>query len=158
MDIKYIFGTLLIIAMSVCCDNLPKGDSDKVKEEIAAFANAYFNYDLKTAARHCTPESKIWFRYLASNIHQADVEVLKKAPEGASIEIKDINYDDNDTTGTAIVAVNNYLRLDTIGKAGRMIDNATFRIPIIYREGRWTVKMANLLRSEKPSHDSTKDE
>jgi len=79
--------------------------------------------------------------------------MLRNASEGASIEINNYNYDDNDTTGVAIITVNNFMRLDTIGKAGHIIDKAIFRIPIVLREGKWTIKMVNLPRSEKLSRD-----
>ncbi len=153
MNINRSIIVLLFPLFVTGCNNHPNVQSDIVDNEVNAFAEAYFNYDFKTAANHCTPESEKWLRYAASNIHQADVDMLRNAPEGASIEINDYEYDDNDTTGVAIITVNDFMRLDTIGKAGHMIDKAVFRIPIILRDGKWTVKMVNLPRSEKPSRD-----
>jgi len=138
---------------TIGCNNPSHSQSDKVDNEVNAFAEAYFNYDFKTAASHCTPESEKWLKYVASNINQSDVDMLRNASEGASIEINNYNYDDNDTTGVAIITVNNFMRLDTIGKAGHIIDKAIFRIPIVLREGKWTIKMVNLPRSEKLSRD-----
>jgi hypothetical protein len=153
MNINKSIIIILFPVFTIGCNNSSHSQSDKVDDEIKAFAEAYFNYDFKTAANHCTPESKKWLWYAASNINQADIDVLRNAPEGASIEINDYNYNDNDTTGIAIITVSNFMRLDTIGKAGHLIDKAIFHIPIILRDGKWTVKMVNLPRSEKPNHD-----
>ena len=48
---------------------------------------------------------------------------------------------------------NNYMQLDTIGKAGRIIKQADFRLPVVLRNKRWTIKMEAPLRSEKPNRD-----
>ena len=45
------------------------------------------------------------------------------------------------------------MQLDTIGKAGRIIKQADFRLPVVLRNKRWTIKMEAPLRSEKPNRD-----
>lgn len=139
---------LSLWGLAVCCNNPPDGDASEVDKEVKGFAESYFNYDFEKAALYCTPESEIWLRYACSNIHQADIDVLRNAPEGASIEINNYQYDDNDTTGLAILTVRNYMQLDTIGKAGRIIDKKTFNIPIVQREGKWMINLHELLRGK----------
>jgi hypothetical protein len=39
--------------------------------------------------------------------------------------------------------------LDTLGRPGHMVDEARYRIPMVREEGKWKIKMADLLRSEK---------
>src|SRR5574344_1506204 len=152
---KYINICLLLMAsLFAGCGNSPKGGEDSVETDVKAFADAYFNYEFPKAAKYCTPESERWLRYASSNVHQADVEVLRNAEEGASIKVDDIIYNDDDSTGYACITVNNYLRIDTIGKAGRMIDEGKFKLPMILRNNKWTVRMEGLPRSEKPNHGS----
>lgn|SRR5574344_361170 len=156
---KYINICLLLMAsLFAGCGNSPKGGEDSVETDVKAFADAYFNYEFPKAAKYCTPESERWLRYASSNVHQADVEVLRNAEEGASIEINDISYNDDDTTGTATVTARNYMRMDTIGNAGHIIKEALFKLPIVLRNGKWLIKMEDLPRSEKRNRDSETDE
>lgn len=142
-----------IIMLFTACNGPSTGDEDTVKQDIISFAQAYFNYDFKHALKYCTPESDKWIKYAASNIHEADLELLREQDEGADVDLDDLEFSDNDSTGIAVVTVENYMRLDTIGNAGRMIDRATFRIPIVLRDTRWLIKMEDLPRSEKSSRD-----
>lgn len=54
-----------------------KGSEEQLKADIDSFATYYYNWHFEKAARFCTPESKVWLRYAASNVHQADIELLK---------------------------------------------------------------------------------
>lgn len=156
-NMKFNYSLIsLSIAFSTAlfsCGVTHKGDNDQINKEVDDFATSYFNYNYKEAIRHCTPESRKWLIYAASNIHDADIIILKNSKEGASIVINDYEFHDNDTTGYALITVHNYMQLDTIGKAGRIIKQADFRLPVVLRNKRWTIKMEAPLRSEKPNRD-----
>jgi|SRR5574344_189205 hypothetical protein len=153
MKFNYSFlVSIAILSMIFGCGKLHTSDK-QLNDEVNAFATSYFNYDFHGALSHCTPESRKWIVYAASNIHDADIDVLRNAKEGASVEIKDYVFDDNDSTGYALVTVNNYMRMDTIGKACQLISKSDFRLPIVMRNNKWTIKMEGLPRSERQSHD-----
>lgn len=137
----------------VACNEPPKGDTEQLDKEVKAFSEAYFNYKFSKAEKHCTGDSRKWLVYAASNIHDADIDMLRGMSEGASVDINDYKFNDDDTTGYAMITVHNYLRLDTIGNAGRVIKKADFKLPIVLRHDKWMIKMACLPRSEKQSHD-----
>ncbi len=143
---------MLLTAIYSCGKHINGGNS-QANKEVTDFATAYFNYNFNEALKYCTPESEKWIVYTASNIHDADIEVLRNAKQGASVEIKNFVFDDNDSTGYALITVHNYMRLDTIGKAGHEIVQADYHIPIVLRDSKWTVKMEGLPRSEKQNHD-----
>lgn len=156
---KYKFFFLMFIAQLLTdCGSSSNSNDENIKNDVKAFANAYFNYEFTKAAKYCTPESERWLKYASSNIHEADVEVLRNADEGASVEINDIYYHDDDTTGTASIAVHHYMRIDTIGNAGHIIKEAVYKLQLVIRNGKWLIKMEDLPRSEKPNRDLVKDE
>lgn len=140
-----------VILLTSCIGN---HRSKRQAEQAAdSFAENYFNYQFEEAAEHATKDSERWLRYAASNIHKADVEVLRSQDEGASADVEDITLGDGDSTAIATVNVHNYRRLDTIGNAGRMIDEARFQLNMMKEEGKWKIRMEGLPRSEKQNHD-----
>lgn len=150
--IRHILSMLvcpfLLLATGFGCGS---GNSDRDKAETAAssFAQAYFNYNFDEAAKFCTQDSRRWLSFAASNIYEADVEVLRNMETGATAEVTDMDFSDEDSTAVATVEVANFMQRDTIGKAGRVIDAAVFALTLVRRDGVWKVRMASLPRSEK---------
>lgn len=151
---KLVPMLVMAYVILVSCGN-SKSEEDIAKNEVEQFAEAYFNYDLKTALEHCTTESRRWIEYTASNISNEDIDILRTKQDKAETSIEEIAIDDNDSTGTALVNVRNYLCLDTIGKAGAIAGNTSVDLYIVKRKGRWMVdiRKAFPLRSGKRGRD-----
>lgn len=141
-----------IIALS-SCRHVSFGAESDIEATVDSFACDYFNWHFEEAARHCTPESERWLRYAASNVHQADIDLLTHQEESAQHEILEINMDENDTTATVHLTVRNYLHMDTIGTKGHFVNQADFVLNLVRRNGRWLVRMGGLPRSEKRNRD-----
>ncbi|MBR0049078.1 MAG: hypothetical protein IJP74_07165 [Prevotella sp.] len=144
----------VVIAMTFMlgCDDTA-GEGQEVAERVAtAWGQAYFNYDFQRAAKYVTSESNRWLSFAASNIYQSDVDLLREQEEGVSVEVDDYCELD-DSTAEVILTVRNFLQRDTIGRAGRFIDEAGYRVTVVRREGRSMVRMEGLPRSEKHSRD-----
>ena len=143
----------LLIAMSAVasfsCRHVSFGTEPSIEAAVDSFARDYFNWHFEEAARHCTPESERWLRYAASNVHQADIDLLTHQEESAQHEVMEINRGENDTTATARLTVKNYLRMDTIGTEGHFVAQADFVLKLVQRDGRWLVRMEGLPQSEK---------
>ena len=105
------------------CDDTA-GEGQEVAERVAtAWGQAYFNYDFQRAAKYVTSESNRWLSFAASNIYQSDVDLLREQEEGVSVEVDDYCELD-DSTAEVILTVRNFLQRDTIGRAGRFIDES----------------------------------
>jgi hypothetical protein len=142
---------LWLITTLMFLSSCSMGDSDgeQIEKVATSFSDAYFNYDFKQAERYLTSDSKKWIAYAASNIHDADVQVLRNQLDDASVQIDDIQQNDDDSTASVSVIVNNYMRIDTIGNAGRMIAEAKFHLLLVHSGSSWKVRMVGLPRSEK---------
>ena len=107
-----ILGTYLGLAIAlVSCDG---HGTRQLKREVDSFAVNYFNWQYHKAIKHVTPESEKWIRYAASQVHQADIDMLRQKDQSATCEIHDIDFDDNDSTAVAHVTIRDFLRMDTI--------------------------------------------
>ena len=93
-------------------------------------------------------ESAAWLSFLASNMQQEDVDILKAQDKGATCKALSINII-NDTTATACYRVFNFMRIDTLGRAGKMTEQADYTITLVKRHSKWHVKMEGLLQSER---------
>ena len=89
--------------------------------------------------------------YAASQVHQADIDLLQQKQLPATCEIQEITYDDEKQTAVAHIAIHDYLRMDTIGKAASVIDIAYFDIPLSYHSesDKWIVNINELPRPLK---------
>ena len=144
---KYSF-----VAFLICFTMLPfvascnhEGSEKQLKETADLFSTNYFNWHFKEALPYVTDDSYRWLSYAASQVHQADIDILRNMNEGASHEIGDIEFV-NDTTAYVLVNVNNFLSIDTIGTEGHIVNEATFRFKAVCKNNIWKIKLNSLPR------------
>lgn len=122
---------------------------DKLHEAADSFAVAYFNWQFVRAVKYATPESRQWLSYLASQVSQEDVDSLRNMEQGAECEISHINTNNNDSMATVVVNVRNFMDMDSIGKGPHLVEQARFKLPLVYRNDKWKVDLKSILRHEK---------
>lgn len=158
--ITYIKKHLYPILPTVVCGSLfgflslmscqpHEGSEEQLKADIDSFATYYYNWHFEKAARFCTPESKVWLRYAASNVHQADIELLKAKTEDAQIEIGDIDFNEDEVTATVNLEITNFLQMDTIGKEARLIKQSKLTLPMTIHNSKWKVELKQLPTLQK---------
>ena len=139
-------GVVVILCCLLGYASCSRNDREsQLREVVEGFSTAYFNWQFRRAVPYCTNESVIWLRYAASQVHQEDVDILHAQEFGASHDIDDIWLEGDSAMVT--VEVRNYLRMDTIGREGRMISEAAFRLPAVFRNGKWKVCLSGMPRA-----------
>lgn len=138
MGIKNILSTIAVTALLAACTGNRINDDSEIKAAVDSFATAYFNYNFRGASRNCTAESEKWLRFAATNVIDEDIELLRAQHEGATHEVLDIIHS-SDTTATANLMVQNFLKRDTLGRPGHIVDKDFISLSLIYRGGRWLV-------------------
>ena len=151
--LRRLFGFALVVVSAIAftaCNNNQEEHETPLETQVEAFADTYFNWQFHKAINYVTPESEKWIKYAASQVHPADLKLINAQEEKAQIEIEDIEQT-SDTTAKIRLNVHNYMRMDTIGKAGRMIDDARFTLFARYQtEGKkWLIHLTDLPRHEK---------
>lgn len=146
----YVF--CLMAFFCSCSGSSDAGYDEEIVSVVDSFALNYFNLDIPSSVKFCTPESGKWLRFHASNVSEKDFAVLRQCPEPASYKIEDVDML-CDTSAVVTCSVSGFLETNGIEEAGTMTDNGLFRIPVVKRQGRWLVKMEGLLRNEKQSRD-----
>ena len=139
---------LLLLLTLTACGSTHKGQEKQLRQDADSFATAYFNWRFEEALQWCTDSSSLWLEYAASQVHDADVELLRSKEEGATHELGTIDYQDDSTAQTA-VSVRNFLLMDTIGKAARPVETADYKLPMKFERGQWRVSLKELPREQK---------
>ena len=130
-----------------------QGDENQLENDIDSFATYYFNWQFPKTQKYCTQSSEPWLRYAASNVHQADVDLLRAKAEDATVEINDIDFGDDEVSAIADITVRNFLQMDSIGEEAHLVEEADFLLPMCMENGVWKVRMASLPQSGKRNHD-----
>ena len=89
MTKKWALAALVALG-AMSCESRQSACNKEIEKCVEGFSDAYFNYDLAKALEFCTPESRKWIEFLASNIGEADLEVLNAQEKRAQAEVKDI--------------------------------------------------------------------
>lgn len=136
------YAMLLGIAMATLQGCQPhEGSESQLKEDVDSFATYYYNWHFEKAMKYCTPSSEVWLKYASSNVHPADVDLLRAKQEDATIELGDIDFHDDEVSATVSIKVSNFLVMDSIGKAAKLQNEATFQLPMVIHEGKWKVDL-----------------
>lgn len=141
-----LFSAVAVILFAACDMNPDANDS--IQKDAVAFSEKYFNFDFRAALEHSTPESRKWISYIASNVSEEDLGILRSYGHAAVADVNSIDIL-GDTTAVVTLSVNGFLSIDNIGRPGHIVDKAVFRLPMVRREGRWLVRMEGPLRSER---------
>ena len=131
-----------LVAVTGCHPH--KGSEDQLRADVDSFATLYYNWHFPKAAKYCTPESERWLRYAASNVHEGDIEQLRKKTEDATFEITNVNFSDDEVSAVVTLMVKNFLQMDTIGQEAHLIPRAEFQLPMELHGDNWKVKLERL--------------
>ena len=144
---------LLIFAMMLslaACDIIQR-DSDQATDVAVQWGEAFFNCDYHAAEALCTPESRRWLQFAASNTTQQDLDLLKQ--HAAEVEATDFFPDANDTLRVVELVVRNSVKPTVAGEEPSQIDKALFHATVVKRNGSWQVRMASLPQNGRQSRD-----
>lgn len=130
---------VLAMLLSACSSK----DENAAEERMMAFAQHYFNLRYKQAATYCTEGSLKWLKYRAANINQSDLDFLNSQPDSAVCTIDDFSYEAD--SAKARISVKNFLKSDSVGKRGVVIDEQSFNIPMRRVGDKWLVQLDSLL-------------
>ncbi len=136
-------------ALMLSCGPRHEGSEEQLLATADSFATAYYNWHFWDCARHCTDSSQIWLQYAASNVRQADIDLLNAQGEGAGHKITNVSYGQDGSSATVSVSVSHFLQMDTIGTAAHLVEEATFELPMRRTDRGWQVNLGSLPKVKK---------
>ena len=140
---------LLLPTLLVGCDVRKVAFSREFDGSVDSFAVYFFNWRLDKAAQFCTPDSKKWLQFAASQVQPEDLEQMKNLPNNFAYSYETTQGDTKGVAAEVALNVENFFVLDSIGKPGRLKDSATFPLQLVKQDGTWKVKLDGLPRMDK---------
>ena len=140
---------VLLPTLLVGCDVRKVAFSREFDGSVDSFAVYFFNWRLDKAAQFCTPDSKKWLQFAASQVQAEDLEQMKSLPNNFAYSYEITQGDTKGVAAEVALNVENFFVLDSIGKPGRLKDNATFPLQLVKQDGTWKVKLDGLPRMDK---------
>ena len=116
---------------------------EQVNDVAEAFAKEYFNWHYCEAMPYVTAESSEQMKFLASNVTEDDVQLLRNMESGAEIKIEDCNIADGDSVAYVNVTIENFCHADTIGRAASLHESANATLMLKHRDDKWQVVVSN---------------
>ena len=139
----------LMLSLTAC--NMIQRDSNKATDVAVQWGEAFFNCDYHAAETLCTPESRRWLQFAASNTTQHDLDLLKQ--HAAEVESTDYFPEANDTLRIVELVVHNSIIPSIDAEKSSQEGQALFHVTVVKRNGSWLVRMAGLPRNEKQNRD-----
>lgn len=138
---RYLFTTIFaMICLSGALFSCDKGPSpkDKAKDTAGLFAKYYYTWRLADAISLADENMELRIRFLSSNVHKADIEVLHGATEIPDIEVKDISMED-DSNAVATVLLDNVYMMDTLGTKAHLYKDVRKNLKLKLTDAGWRV-------------------
>lgn len=135
-----IIFLLLLSSMTGCGNGIPS-DKDMMVAVADSFTNALYNFKYDKATALCDSNSCKAIDFFCSNLTEKDMEVIRKASQGASVEIGDADCNE-DSTGSVVITASHVFCKDSIGKAGYIKEKEAYRLPLKKVNRHWKVLFA----------------
>ena len=139
------------LALSLTACSMLRKDDDQATAVAVEWGEAFFNCDYHAAEALCTPESRRWLQFAASNTTQHDLDMLRQ--QAAQVEATEFFPEASDTLRVVELVVRNSVSPTIHGGESAQVEEALFHVTVVKRNGSWLVRMADLPRSEKQSRD-----
>lgn len=115
-----------------------------------AFACDYFNFRYVDALAHATPDSRRVLELCASNITRGMIDSLRNFTDTPTVAVRETRLTEGDTLAECRISVGNEISVRKIGGyPAREGGEKTYVLGLVERGGKWMVRMAAPLRSEK---------
>lgn len=131
-----VASVFFIHMVFTACGNKQLSDHEKATAMADSFATALYNYNYGVALSLCDSSSRPELYFLISNLTEKDMEVIRNAPEDASVKITDTEIS-NDSTAIVKMTIHHFFIKDSIGKTGRNVEKASCILPMKKENGRW---------------------
>ena len=145
-----IHGFILVIVLGIVlssCNTKEPIDEDAAEKCAMNFTTAFYNFDYDTAFKYCDSDSVQWLKMFVSNLQESDFDSIRNLTVRPTIKL--VKTEGDDTSATAFCKVHNVYVLDTLGKAGHLLNKGMLKVQMKRIDKKWKVRTASLLQSEK---------
>lgn len=151
--VRFVICGFIFVAVTVAFIGCTESTEEKqVAKTALKFADYLFNYELKEAASLATGDSQGWISFLASNVDEATINLIRSQQEDATVSVDDVTISTS-TIATATITVSNFVWNSGAEGEPSVEKEARFTLHLRKEKGEWRVRMDSLPQNEKQNHD-----
>ncbi|MCR5130876.1 MAG: hypothetical protein K6C10_05375 [Prevotella sp.] len=141
--VALIFAFFALISV-FSCGNGRSAEERQLLQRVDSFVNTYYNSLYHEAARFVTPESMPQLRFIASQITQADIDVIHQNEEMLTYEVIETDIQ-KDSCARVELLLRNVFTIDTIGQPGSFRKELPSTLLLDYDKEKklWFVRLNN---------------
>lgn len=124
-----IFAFFCIISNLSCHEKRELTDDEIINNVADSFSTNYFTWHFDRAMRFSNDDMKHYLSFIASNVHEADINLLLSTSAIPSINVKEINMN-GDTMATVIIDLKDVILMDTLGEEAHLRPNAQRKLTL----------------------------
>lgn len=133
-----LLSVLLFLTLCFSCKhNTPEQEVGNMTKE---FVDALYNLNYEKAQTYCTPQSSAIISFLASNISEEHLSMVKKAGK-AQVDILKVDINEDETAATVLCKITNYLKLSLLDNQSCIDKEIEKEIDLIKDKGKWVVDL-----------------
>lgn len=135
---------LFIAQLQSSCGNKTKSDEEIIATTADSFATAFYNFNYKKALALCDSDSQKNIYFIAGSLSEKDMNIIRQTTQRPTIDVTDVNFNDEDSTATVNLTIKDFFKKDSIGVSGHFIEKATYILPLEKDNGRWVVRFRDM--------------
>lgn len=129
---------LFVTALISSCSHSSASPEEEAQLVADSFATHYFTWHFKEAMKFADEDMKRYLTFMASNVHQSDLDILLSTEKTPEYEVVEVTMDD-DFTARVKMTLRDVILMDTLGESAHMYPFATRCLTIKKDDGAWKV-------------------
>ena len=128
---------LLFIPVIVSCSQTPQKQAEKAAVN---FSKAMYRLDFDEAKKHCTPDAFKILSFIASNVKE---EVIKMMKDAGDVEVTVIEslVNPGDSTATVNLKISNYIQLNMMSGKSFIEKEKEEKVDLVKVNDKWLVDL-----------------
>jgi hypothetical protein len=135
-NLNHLF-LLLFILFFVACSQTPQRQAEKAA---VSFSKAMYSLNLDEAKKYCTPDASKILSFIASNVKEEDLNILKDAKD-LEVSVIESTMDPGDSTATVNLKISNYIQLNMMSGKSSIEKEKEEKVDLVKVNNKWLVDL-----------------
>jgi hypothetical protein len=128
---------LLLATLMVACSQTPQNQAEKAAVN---FSKAMYSLKFDEAKKYCTPDAYKILSFVASNVKQEDLDLLKKSGD-VDVSVIESTMDQGDSTATVNLKISNYIQLNMMSGKSIIEKEKDEKVYLVKVKDKWLVDL-----------------
>ena len=135
-NVNQLFLLLFIIVVA-SCSQTPQKQAEKAAVN---FSKAMYSLDFDEAKKYCTPDAFKILSFIASNVKEEDIKMMKDAGD-VEVTVIESLVNPGDSTATVNLKISNYIQLNMMSGKSFIEKEKEEKVDLVKVDDKWLVDL-----------------